>query len=98
MTLSSVMRLHRTRTGVVLLSGLVVPILLHAQVPAKKISQDQGQSAHNSCIAPDQETALQKRETAMLGPAHAAHHAQMRVHQCEVQQGKRKTPAAGVVV
>lgn len=46
--------------------------------------------APKACLSPDVETRLKQRDTALLGPDHAAHHAEARARQCRVAKGLEK--------
>lgn len=56
----------------------------------------QPSSTITACRPPAAEEALLRRETALLGRAHAADHAQARAQQCEAERGLRPIPAKGV--
>lgn len=44
--------------------------------------------AEPDCLDKDKEDKLKKRETALLGPAHAEEHADSRLHKCKVSKGQ----------
>lgn len=54
---------------------------------AQQTNAADGNSANNACLSAAAESQLRQRETALLGPDHAAAHAQARVHQCRVAKG-----------
>ncbi len=74
-------------SAVLLVIAATTPVVLQAQ-PAH---------VHKACQPADVEDDLFQRESAQIGPSHAAAHVRMRVQQCEVERGLRKVPAAGVV-
>ncbi|SAL86437.1 exported oxidase [Caballeronia arvi] len=49
--------------------------------------------ANDACSNPDAEVKLKHREIALLGPEHAAAHANARAHQCRVAKGLEKKAA-----
>lgn len=51
-----------------------------------------------ACQPLDVEKKLRSREHALLGEAHAADHAKMRVRHCEVEQGKHEVPGKNKAV
>ena len=74
-------------------------ILLAVSVLLSTSGLAHGQSqGFTACQTQDVEAKLLQRETALIGPSHAAQHARMRQQQCEVEQGVRKVPAKGVVM
>ena len=71
---------------------------VHAQAKTNlpKIKNTLGKVIEKSCQSDAVEAELLKREQALLGPLHAEHHAHMRRHQCEVEQGVREVPAKNI--
>jgi hypothetical protein len=61
------------------------------------VGQAQPSHSNSACRSPTAEAQLLRRETALLGRAHAAEHAQMRAEQCEAERGLRPIPGKGVV-
>ena len=51
-----------------------------------------------ACQSAQVEAELLNREQALLGQAHAGHHAHMRQHQCEVERGVRDVPAKNIAI
>lgn len=71
---------------------------LAAALACQSAAFAQAVPVHKACQPADVEAALMTRESAQIGPVHAAAHMRMRVQQCEVERGQRQVPAAGVVM
>ena len=83
-------------------SLLIFPLTAVAQnastaISVQKIVQPGSHIYAGACQPAQIELQLQQREHALLGKHHAAEHAQMRVHQCEVERGLREVPAKFLV-
>ncbi|MES2208537.1 MAG: galactose oxidase early set domain-containing protein [Pseudomonadota bacterium] len=76
---------------------LVTPLAVFAHSPQALKSIVNGRSVFKACQPAMVEAQLLQREKALLGSAHAAEHAHMRTHRCEVERGIRKELFTSVV-
>lgn len=81
-------------------SALIAPLAVLAQSPVPSSTDRIGThpghrnvTPHSACQTASAETQLLRREQALLGPAHAAHHGRVRRQQCDVERGIRTAPA-----
>ncbi len=99
----SLRRLSVLSSAVVFANLLAVPLTVLAQSgrdapgSGNVKRSEQSHKMAKACQPADVEDQMKKRENELLGSSHAAQHANMRVHQCEVERGVRKVAAEGMV-
>ena len=78
--------------------AFVAALLIFEPLSGPEYAHAAAPRGFSACQGADIEAKLHERETALIGPAHAAQHSWMRRQQCEVERGVRVVPGQGIVV